>query len=133
MRRLTAAIVGAALLGSGLVGCGQPHRDDVVGVASTFYAAYTAQDGATACRHLAPKTSSELEKSAGKPCEEAVLEENLPEVGAPTEVHVFSTQAEVKWNGETTFLARFPGGWKVMAAACKPQPGQPYDCSVSGG
>ena len=103
------------------------------GVATRFYEAYTADDGAAACAELAPKTKSELEQSSGKPCDEAVLEEDVPETSAPLDVHVFGTQARVRWDGETTFLARFQGGWKVMAAACTARPDQPYDCGISGG
>ena len=31
------------------------------------------------------------------------------------------------------FLARFRGGWKVMAAACTARENHPYDCRISGG
>jgi hypothetical protein len=126
-------IAATALLGLGLAGCTQPHDEDVRRVASAFYEAYAARDGASTCAHLAPRTRSELEQSAGKRCATAVLEEEVPKVSEPVDVQVFGTQAEVKWNGETTFLARFQSGWKVMAAVCKPQPGRPYDCTISGG
>ena len=122
-----------ALLAVATAGCGPVHEDAVRRTASAFYAAYTAGDATGACDALAPRTRSELEQSAGRPCAEALLEEDLPRVDEPLEVRVFGTQAEVVWRGETTFLARFRGGWKVMAAACTPREHHPYDCRIEGG
>ena len=122
-----------ALLTGVVTGCGQVHDDAVRRTAVDFYAALAAGDGTAACDALAPKTRSELEKSAGRPCAKAVLEEDVPGVSDPTDVRVFGTQAEVTWRGETTFLARFQGGWKVMAAACTKRESRPYDCTISGG
>jgi hypothetical protein len=117
-----------------LTGCGsQPHEDAVISVADSFHRAVAEQDGAAACATLAPRTRSELEQSAGKPCAEAVLEEPVENAAGLGTVEVFGTQALVGDGKAATFLARFPEGWKVMAAACKPSPGGPYDCSISGG
>jgi len=116
-----------------VAGCAQPHDDDVEAGAHRFYDAYTAKEGGTTCDQLAPETRTELEQSSGKPCNEAVIEEDVPTVSNLIDVQVYGTQAEVKWNGDTTFLARFPDGWKVMAAACTPQRSGPYDCTISGG
>ena len=96
-------------------------------------AATEARDAATACDTLAPRTRSELAQSAGATCRRALLEEDVPRVGEPLDVRVFGSQAEVVWDGETTFLARFRGGWKVMAAACTAREHRPYDCRISGG
>jgi hypothetical protein len=131
--RSVALLSAGALVALGLTGCAQPHDEDVDRVASAFYAAHSAGDGAAACVQLAPRTASELEQSAGEPCEKAVLEEKLPDVSEATDIRVFGTQAEVTWDGETTFLARFQDGWKVMGAECEPRPGRPYDCQISGG
>ncbi len=117
-----------------LTGCGsQPHEDAVTSVAGAFHRAFAEKDGSAACAELAPKTRSELEESAGKPCAEAVLEESVEPPAAPGRVEVFGTQALVGNGKGATFLTRFPEGWKVMAAACKLSPGGPYDCSISGG
>ena len=132
MRR-TAGVLLAAPVVLGVAGCGQPHEEDVGGVAQTFYAAHSARDGATACGQLAPGTREELEQSTGRTCAEAVVEEDVPRVAAPTDIRVFGTQAEVTVEGETTFLAPFQDGWKVMAAACTPQLDAPYDCTIAGG
>jgi hypothetical protein len=117
-----------------LTGCGsQPHEDAVISVAEAFHRAFAEKDGAAACAELAPKTRSELEQSAGKPCAEAVLEEPVSPSTESERVEVFGTQALVGEGKGVTFLAHFPEGWKVMAAACRPSPGEPYDCSISGG
>jgi hypothetical protein len=130
-----AALVLLAGLGglAALTGCAGVQDDEVRRVATTFYEAHAADDPATACDTLAPRTRSALEQSAGRPCDEALAEEDVPALTDPTEVRVFGTQAEVTWRGETTFLARFQGGWKVSAAACTPRPDLPYDCAISGG
>jgi len=121
------------LLAGATAGCGPVHDDAVRRTAADFYAAHAVRDGNAACDVLAPRTRSELEQAAGAPCARAVLAEGLPAVGEPLDVRVFGTQAEVVWRGETTFLARFRGGWKVMAAACTPREQHPYDCRVAGG
>ena len=125
----------AVVLLLGLTGCGsQPHEGAVTSVADAFHRAFAEKDGAAACAELAPTTLSELEQSAGKPCVEAVLEEPVQPPAELDRVEVYGTQAVVGDGEGTTFLARFPEGWKIMAAACKPKPaGRPYDCSISGG
>jgi hypothetical protein len=132
LRPATRAAVAVLLVG--LTGCGsQPHEDTVTSVAEAFHEAFAANDGAAACERLAPQTLSELEQSAGKPCAQAVLEEPVSPSSATERVEVFGTQAMVGEGKGAVFLARFPDGWKVMAAACEPRPSQPYDCSISGG
>ena len=101
--------------------------------AEHFYRAVQDGDGAAACAVLAPRTRSELEKSAQKSCDQAILEEDIPTVDQPSGVEAFGTMAKLAYGSETAFLARFEGGWKVMAAACTDQPGKPYDCLLSGG
>jgi hypothetical protein len=131
-RRALLVIPLLVLLGAS-AGCAGAAEDDAAAAATRFYQAYQSHDGDTACEQLAPKTRSELEQSAKMPCSKAVLEEDVPSVGRARDVHVFGMQTQVRYDGETTFLARFNDGWKVMAAACTAEPGQPYDCQISGG
>lgn len=133
MRPLLAGTAAGALALVTLAGCAPAQDEEVRAVAARFYSAYAGDDPAVACDQLAPRTKSELEQSAGQPCAEALPQEDVPAVDHPVRVRVFGTQAEVTWSGETTFLARFQGGWKVTAAGCTPQPHQPYDCVLSGG
>lgn len=125
-------IVVALLLVALTAGCGSAAETTVADVAEQFYAAVGSGDGGAACALLAPKTKSVLEQSAGKPCEQAILEEDIPRVNAPWASHVFGRMGQVEFAEETTFLAEFQAGWKVMAAACAPVKARPYDCSVSG-
>jgi len=95
--------------------------------------AVAAHDGAGACAILAPATVSELEESAGKPCPEAILEEDLAPPGSVTRVDVYGQWAQVRLAGDTVFLGAFPGGWRVMAAGCSPREELPYECTLQGG
>ena len=129
-----AAIAAAVVLLLSLSGCGgDVRRGEVEATAAAFHRAYEARDSAAACAALAPPAKSALQESAGKPCEQALLGEQLPTVGQPERVEVFGTEAQIRYDGETTFLARYQGGWKVIATGCSYRPHQPYDCTISGG
>jgi hypothetical protein len=114
--------------------CGAPQgeRDAASGVARRLLTAVQQQDGATACAQLAPATRRTLEQDAGKPCPEAIGEEELPEPGEVRSVDVYGQWARVVLTGDTVFLATFPEGWRVVAAGCEPQGDQPYGCRVEG-
>lgn len=116
-----------------VAGCAAAPQDDVSDAAERFHSAYRDQDGAQACAVLAPEALSELEESAERPCAEAILAEDLPYVGEPVRVEVFGTMAKVDYDGESTFLTRFQGGWKVLAAGCAARSGRPYECTIQGG
>jgi hypothetical protein len=113
--------------------CGSSQDRAAREVADRFEAAVADRDGRTACALLAPETLAELEQSAREPCVEAVVGEGLPGVRDLEQVRVFGTMAQVRYGDETLFLARFPEGWKVMAAGCAPEPADRYDCQVEGG
>jgi hypothetical protein len=91
------------------------------------------QDGTAACALLAPDTAAEVADSAGKPCADAILDEDLPAPGTVGGADVYGQWAQVRLTGDTVFLAVFPGGWRVVAAGCSPQGNKPYDCAVQGG
>jgi hypothetical protein len=128
----TAVLLGVAATG----GCASRTTAAATSVAQHFYAALQDEDGAAACRVLAPSTRSQLEQSEGKPCPAAVLEEHVPRTGEPRGTAVFGRMAQVRYDGETAFLTRGDRGWLVLAVACGGRPPEresPYDCRVEGG
>jgi hypothetical protein len=129
--RVTAGLAaGCAVLALG--GCAA--RPGPAGAtASRFDAAVGRSDWSAACAMLAPVTRDGLEQSAGIPCRDALEEEGLERAGPVLRVEVFGTMAQARMGQDTVFLARFPGGWKVLAAGCSPQAGRPYDCRLQGG
>ncbi|MEU5884126.1 hypothetical protein [Spirillospora sp. NPDC047279] len=86
------------------------------------------RDGAGACRALSPKAAESLE-SGGRDCAKEITELGV-RPGAITAVQVWGERAQVRLEGEVLFLVRFPDGWKIAAAGCRPQPEGPYDCEV---
>jgi hypothetical protein len=129
-RLLTAALVTAALA---LSGCSTGQEDAVAAAARDFHRALQDHDGAAACSLLAPRTREEVEKSAQKDCAAAILEESVAAPDPHRTVEAFGTMAQVRAGTETTFLSRFPSGWKVMAAGCAKRADDTYDCQVQGG
>ncbi|MFC7726559.1 hypothetical protein ACFQW6_15725 [Nocardioides sp. GCM10028917] len=125
MRDLAVLVVACAAL----AGCGGTQDDAATTAARRLLDAAAAGDGPGACAALAAPTRDELEQSSGKPCEEAVLEEELGGDG-PASVEVFDTMAQVVVGAETVFLSRYDGRWRVVAAGCTPVPDRPYDCSI---
>jgi hypothetical protein len=116
-----------------LAGCGPSAREDAAGsAAERFAGTLREEDGGAACGMLTPATRRELEDSSGTACAEAIVEEDLPQLGAPAEVKVYGHHAEVRGDGDTLFLADHSGQWLVVAAGCEPRGDLPYDCAVKG-
>jgi hypothetical protein len=123
----------ALLLVLATSGCSAPAPSEGVAVGKSFNAAVSDSDWARACRYLAPETKAELEKSAGKGCSAALAEESPPEPGPLDGWSAFGTMAQLRFEEDTMFVARFKAGWKIMALECAPVPGHPYDCGLQGG
>ena len=118
-----------------LAGCGTAERErDAGSVAEAFHAALAGGAGRAACDELSDETASKLEQQEKKPCEEAVLELELPKGGTVAGTSVVVTSAIVTLaEGGTDFLDEGPDGWKVAAAGCVPAlPDQPYECELEG-
>ncbi|WP_081237270.1 hypothetical protein [Streptomyces viridosporus] len=115
--------------------CGTPseRRDRVTEDVTSFERALDAGQRARLCAALAPSTREELEQAAKSRCEQAIGEQDLPRAGAVRSVDVYGDQARVVLEHDTVFMARFPDGWKVTAAGCRPRPQQPYQCEIEGG
>jgi hypothetical protein len=116
-----------------LSGCGAGAGErDARMTAGRFEAAIQARDGAAACRQLSDSASSKLESSEKKPCEEAILSVGLKPSRAVVDSSVWVTSAQVRLAHDTLFLDDTSRGWRISAAGCRPQPGQPYDCELEG-
>lgn len=118
-----------------LTGCGDlGNRETAAGeVATTLLTAVAGKDGAAACATLAPDTAAELVQSAGKSCDQAILDQDLPAPAAVDSTDVYGQWAQVRLSDDTLFLAVFPGGWRVVAAGCQSRQPRPYDCTLQGG
>src|SRR3954452_2773586 len=116
MRRSFAVVVLASVLA--LAGCGSvPDRENgAADAASRLLEAVAAGDGDAACAVLAPDTVAEVEKSAGQPCADAILDADLPGPAAVESTDVYGQWAQVVLADDTVFAAMFPGGWRVVAA-----------------
>ena len=118
------------LLGSGvllLTGCSSAQQADVEQVATTF--ADTSGDPGARCDLLLPATLDSLEKSESAPCRDAIAQ--LPIDGGDVQsVEVWGRDAQVRLSGDTLFLTETHAGWRVVAAACRPQGDAPYECEV---
>jgi len=131
LRRLTVAIT--VLAAAGLTGCGTGADErEARRSVDRFEVAVQARDGAGACAELSEDTSSSLEQSEKKPCEQAILSAELTPTREVVEASVWVTSAQVKLDGDTAFLDRTSQGWKISAVGCQPRPGAPYECELEG-
>jgi hypothetical protein len=131
-----ARFVAACVLALAAAGCASVDERgrSAADVAAGMFRAVAGDDGTAACGMLAPETRSEVEQSHDDaPCAQAILDEDLPEPGPVTGTSVYGQWAQVRFSGDTVFLAVFPDGWRVVAAACEPRPDRPYDCRIQGG
>jgi hypothetical protein len=121
------------LLGSAVLlvsGCSSAQRADVEQVATTF--ADPSGDPEARCDLLAPATRKSFEESRSTPCADTIGELPLG-AGDVQSVEVWGGAAQVKLPGDTVFLTETHSGWRVTAAACRPQGEAPYDCEVEAG
>jgi len=132
--RATAKVVVLAVAVLSTTSCGSlgPDTRAAGDVALRFTKSVADRDGTAACALLAPSTRSELE-SGGKPCAQAVLEEQLPTGSVIERTSAFGRGAQSVLRGDVVFLAEFGSRWLVTAAGCRPRDAAPYDCTVSGG
>ena len=124
-------VVAALVLAAGalvLAGCSSAQEPEVARVAATFEDP-AGDPGGAATSSLPPPWPPSSRRSA--PCTEAI--EELPLEGGEVEsVEVWGGNAQVALAGDTVFLAETGAGWRVTAAACRPQAEAPYDCEVDG-
>jgi hypothetical protein len=110
-----------------LAGCGPGEREAAaVQAAEEFTVAVQAGQHEIACQLLAPPALRELDE----PCAEALAQ--IPPLGAVRGVDVYGHQAEVRGTDDTLFLTDTAGTWQIVAAGCRAQRAQPYDCAIQG-
>jgi hypothetical protein len=119
----------------GLAGCGSAgeRAADASSAARAFERDLGEGDRAGICAALAPETRGEVEESGKKACVDGIRGQDLPAGGPVRSVDVYGRQARAVLASDTLFLSQFPGGWKIVAAGCRPRSGQPYQCSLKGG
>lgn len=124
----------AAVFALLLAGCGSAADDPAAARAAHFYAALSAGNAAGACADLAPRARAALVEQKGAPCEQVILDQDIPTVAGRGTVRVYGSMAQVRHFDETAFLSRFRDGWRVTAVGCTPTPGDlPYDCVIEVG
>jgi hypothetical protein len=121
-----------ALIALCCTACGNGGADAPRSVANSFEKALGSDDGATACNLLAPTTLSELEQSAGSPCAQAILDQDLPPASSPRQAVAYGSMAQVRFAEDTLFLSQYDGKWLVLAAGCTPGTSR-FDCTIQGG
>lgn len=126
-------VLAGAALALTLAGCGSGATAGPSRAALGFEQAIATHDGAKACDLIAPATRKELESSAGKPCAEAVLSQNVPASTEVREAEQYGLQSRVVLDKDVVFVSRFSLGWRVVAAMCEDRGEKmPYDCQIAG-
>ncbi|MBA3264249.1 MAG: hypothetical protein H0T69_17635 [Thermoleophilaceae bacterium] len=133
---MTAPAILLVLLAAGLcAGCGAADRaPDAAAVAERFHAALDGRDGAAACAELSEETAVKLAQQEHRPCQQAILDLELPTGDAVVHTSVYVTSASVSLlHGYALFLDEAADGWEISAAGCRPTaPDMPYDCELEG-
>ncbi|MFS0884391.1 hypothetical protein [Aeromicrobium sp. 179-A 4D2 NHS] len=130
MARPVAVLVAVLLC---CAGCGSARADSAWrSTAEDFATAVREGDAEAACRLLSTAAQDQLVAEHGS-CEAGVLDSGLPSPGAVRETERFGTAARAVLDEDTYFLGRFGTRWLVTAAGCRPVPGAPFDCDLSGG
>ncbi|MEV4295321.1 hypothetical protein [Microbispora rosea] len=127
--RATAVVCLGLVTAQVTAGCASAEDTSVAATAQRFLSAAGDGRGGPACLLLAPEAARSLDD-----CEKDIVSAGL-RAGAIRGVDVWGDEARVRVDGDTLFLHRFPDGWRVRAAGCRPRPdqsytGQPYECEV---
>ena len=125
MCRLTPLLLLAALLAGG---CGtSDDRDEARAVVERFYEAIRDDDAEAACAELGEALLEQVESQTEQSCR-GVITRLEYEGGAIVAAEVYITNAKVDLSsGESAFLSRESGGWKLSAIGCKAEKGKPAD------
>jgi hypothetical protein len=130
LRLLALALAAPLALGA----CGtSDDRAQARAAVARFYADVGRHDGDGACGELSQDAIKDLIEQEQASCRRAVTTLKV-KPGRITRVQVFVTNAKVDLSsGDTAFLDRAAGGWKLSAVGCRPEEkpaDHPYDCEV---
>ncbi|HEV2999661.1 MAG TPA: hypothetical protein VGW75_02885 [Solirubrobacteraceae bacterium] len=115
-------------LAAAVAGCGtSDDRDQARAVVERFYDALRSDDAEAACAELSESLLEQVESQTQQSCE-GVITRFEYDGGAIVGAEVYITNAKVNLRGgESAFLGREDGGWKLSAIACKAEKGKPAD------
>ena len=121
-------LLGVLATALGMSGCGTSgDRQQARLVVERFYDAVREDDGQAACGQLGKSLREQVESQTGQECRAAITRFDY-DGGAVVSAEVYVTNAKVDLrSGESAFLARESGGWKLSAIACMPEKGKPAD------
>lgn len=129
VRRWCATVVVAAPVVL-LAGCGDPSADEVTETVAGFTG--PGRDAADRCALLTPTVVAALEEDSSTTCDLAIDDVPVGD-GDVRSVEVWGEEAQARLTDDTLFLTRTADGWRITAAACRPQAeGQPYACALEG-
>lgn len=116
-----------------LSGCSSERESSVERVTEQFHMSLRDSDGQAACALLSDDAQQEVAQSQGSTCGAEIVQSGLPDSGRPRSAEVFGTAAQVRYDDDVVFLARYGDGWRVIAAGCAAVTDAPYDCAVQAG
>jgi len=115
-----------------LTGCGTAEREAAAQHAADRFVSSLDSAGAgvgNACALLAPDTKKSLENS-GQSCEQELPGLALPRGQAKTTA-VWADRAQVRTSDDTLFLVELDSGWRVVAAGCRHDTEETYQCALA--
>ena len=109
-------------------GCGTADdRDQARATVERFYEAVRSDDGEGACGELSQSLREQVESQTQQPCAGVITRfDYAGGVIAGTEVYITNAKVDLR-SGESAFLGREKGGWKLSAIACTAEKGKPAD------
>ncbi|MFI6458656.1 hypothetical protein ACIBF6_44815 [Streptosporangium amethystogenes] len=126
--KIPSTMVAVPVLVACLTGCAAATAAPAEQTVRRFYLAVESGQGQRACSLLTPEAAESL-STGGQTCATAVLGLDLPG-GRTQAAEVWGDEAQVRLTRDTVFLHRFPQGWLVRGAGCRPRGERPYRCEV---
>lgn len=136
MTRRAGTLIAILTLGALATGCGSSDEQSEVQKVAVRFVGAASGDPAMGCQLLAPDTREQLEDDAEQECVKALPEAGIPSSRGRHTVTIAGHSAQVRFDDQTVFLARFTEGWRVTAAGCERETSdiqRPLTCEIDGG